>query len=324
MAARADRWWRAIALVVAAVAAATVGAVLAARAGWLTPSDEVLRQRYALPGSRFFEFEGQPIHYVDEGEGAAVVLVHGSFGSLRMWEAWAAALRGRHRVIRFDRPPMGLSGAAPGGDYGATREMRIIDALTTELGVSRFVLVGTSSAGVAAAGYAAAHPQRVRGLVLSNVAVGAFDTHPERLPAWLRLVLWVDLWFGGWHPNELWRQVLRRNFHDPGKVTASLVEEWTALNNRAQRMPPTGSAESQVEAFARTPRDLPRIRAPTLLLWSAHDHELPVESVGQRALQLLGSPDKSLQIVPGCGHLMPLECGPESAALAVAWLARLP
>lgn len=324
MATRVGRWLRGLAPVVVLVGVVAGAALFAARSGWLSPSDAALRTRYGLPESRFFDFEGQPVHYVDEGQGEAVVLVHGSFGSLRMWDSWAAALRGRHRVIRFDRPPMGLSGAAPDGDYGVAREMRIIDALTATLGVPRFVLVGTSSAGVSTAGYAAANPQRVRALLLSNVAVGAFDTHPERRSVWFQLVLRADRWFGGWHPRELWRQVLRGNFHDPAKVTPQLVDEWTALNNRAQRMPPSPGAESAAVGFERTPADLPRITAPTLLLWSAHDHELPVETVGARALQLLGAADKSLQVVPECGHMMPLECGPESAALAARWLARLP
>lgn len=306
--------------VATAAVVATGAFVIAARGGWLTPDDATLRARYGLPESRFMDIDGQSIHYTDQGQGDAVVLVHGSFGSLRMWQDWVRALAPQYRVIRFDRPPMGLSGHSPTGDYGTEREMQIIDALTRRLGVERFALVGTSSAGVSTAGYAAAHPERVSALVLSNIAVGAFDMDVGRLSGWFRLVLRVDGWLGGWHLQEFWRQVMTNNFHDPGRLSPELVREWTDLNNRAQRMPPGPQSENPGAALARTPSDLPRIVAPTLLLWSANDHELPVETVGRKGLELLGSSRKSLEIVEDCGHMMPLECGPQSAARALAFL----
>ena len=66
----------------------------------------------------------QQLHYVDEGTGPAVVLVHGSYASLRQWQAWADALKGSYRVIRFDRPGMGLSGPSPDARYDGDAEAR--------------------------------------------------------------------------------------------------------------------------------------------------------------------------------------------------------
>ena len=297
--------------------------VLGARRGWLAPDDAALRARYALPASRFIDIDGQSIHVVDEGQGPVILLVHGSFGSLRMWDEWVAALRGRYRIIRFDRPPMGLSGASPRGDYGAEREMRLIAAVADQAGVARFVLVGTSSAGVSTAGFAAAHPERVQALILSNVAAGRFAPDTSHLSPWFRFVLRVDRQLGGHHLQEFWRQVLRVNFHDPARVTDAMVAEWTDLNNRAQRMPPAPGGESPLAALDRTPRDLPRITAPTLVLWSANDHELPLETVGRRVFALLGTADKSLAVVERCGHIQPLECGARSVSLAQPFLARV-
>jgi hypothetical protein len=97
--------------VIAFVIAMGIGAfVLAARCGWLRPDDTELRARYALPASRFETIGKQALHIVDEGSGPPVVLVHGSYASLRQWDHWADLLKGQYRVIRFDRPAMGLSG----------------------------------------------------------------------------------------------------------------------------------------------------------------------------------------------------------------------
>ena len=313
--------WAAITLGLIGIAVAVL--IVAARAGWLTPDDAVLRSRYALPESRFALISGESIHVVEQGQGPVVVLLHGSFGSLRMWNDWAAELASRYRVIRFDRPPMGLSGPDPAGRYDTERELRILSELTGQLGGERFFLVATSSAGVVGAAYAAAHPERLHGLVLANVAVGPFAMNADHLSARMKLLLRIDPWFGGWRPAAFWQEVLRANFFHPERVTPELAREWADLNNRAQRMPRAPGAENSAAAFERTPRDLARISSPTLLLWSQHDHELPVETVGARGLELLAARDKRLVVVPDCGHMMPLECGTDSARLAGVFFDRI-
>ena len=52
--------------------------------------------------SRFIDIDGQSIHYTDEGQGEAVVLVHGSLRQPADVAGLGAALAPRyHRVIRF-------------------------------------------------------------------------------------------------------------------------------------------------------------------------------------------------------------------------------
>ena len=111
--------------VVSVVAMLGLGAfALLLRSGLLAPGEAQLRAKYGLPGSHFIEIDGEPIHYSDEGEGEAIVLVHGTFGSLRMWKDWVATLGGRYRIVRFDRPPYGLSGPDPGGATGRSARSR--------------------------------------------------------------------------------------------------------------------------------------------------------------------------------------------------------
>ena len=303
--------------------AAAAALVLSARAGLLTADDAKVRARYALAESRFVQIDGESVHFVDQGQGPAIVLVHGSFGSLRMWNEWAAQLTPRYRVLRFDRPRMGLSGPSPAGRTGTEQELRIIAALTNKLGVERFFLAATSSAGASAAAYAADHPEQVRGLILANIAVGAFSPNNAQRSRTLKFLRAIDPVFKGWRPQEFWRQVLLENFFDKSRVTPALAREWTDLNNRAQRMPPATGKANPMAAFDQTVNDLARMSVPTLLLWSDHDHELPLETTGLRGLKLLGSRDKELQVVTNCGHMMPLECGAASAPRALAFFNRI-
>ena len=308
--------------IVALILASGIAAFLiAARAGWLTPSEATLRARYGLAESQYLTIDGQTVHFTDQGEGPAVVLVHGSYGSLRNWEEWVEALSPRYRVIRFDRPRMGLSGPAPAGRVGSEQELRIIDALTRKLGIERFFLVATSSAGAAGAAYTARHPEQVRGLILSKIAIGPYTGRSER-SATLRFLLAIDPWLKGWRSKEFWRQVLLINLDNDEKVTDDLASEWSKLNNRAQRMPPATILDSAGRS-KQTIEDLGRMTAPTLLLWSDNDHERPVEIVGRLGLELLASADKSLEVVADCGHIMPLDCGSDSARNARGFFERL-
>ncbi len=312
---------RQLSIVAVIILAGIAAFLLAARAGWLTPSEAVLRARYGSAESQFVTVDGQTVHFIDQGEGPAVVLVHGSYGSLRNWNEWADALIPRYRLIRFDRPRMGLSGPAPAGRTGSEQELRVIEALTEQLGVERFFLAVTSSAGVSGTAYAADNPQRIRGLILSNIAVGSYTGRSERT-ATLRFLLAMDPWLNGWRSTEFWRQVLLINLENDEKVTDDLAREWSELNNRAQRMPaPTFG--NPAELTERTIEGLGRMSIPTLLLWSDNDHERPVEIVGRYGYELLGSSDRKLEIVADCGHIMPLDCGSESARKAVAFFDRL-
>jgi len=214
-------------------------------------------------------------------------------------------------------------GPAPAGMDDTERELQVIKALTRYLRAERFFVVGTSSAGVAAASYASSHPTQIRGVVLSNIAVGSFKSAATQRSLALRAMLAIDPWLGGWRPAALWQQVLLANFHDPGKVPPGLAREWADLNNRAQRMPPATMLSAPMAKFDRTVEDLPRITAPTLLLWSDHDHELPVETMGRHGFALSGAADKQLEVVSHCGHMLPLECGVESAAIARGFFLRI-
>ncbi len=307
-------------LAIAAVALLGFAAfVVAARSGWLQPGEAELRARYGLPGSHYVMLGGQQLHYADEGSGPAIVLVHGSYASLRQWQAWADALNGSFRVIRFDRPGMGLSGPSPEARYDGDAEAALILKFADRLKLDRFVLAGTSSSGEGVAHFAAQHPQRVQGLILANIAAGPIKMDTSHLTPRFKRVLAIEKWLGGWHMQAFWDEILHMNFADPTKVTPALVREWTELNNRAQGWPHRPRAGGKL-AFAGTPDDLRAITAPTLLLWTDGDHETSAETHGQQTLALLASADKQLSVIAHCGHMLPQECGGQSAAVARPFL----
>lgn len=105
----------------------------------------------------------------DEAAGLPVVLSHALGADLRMWDAFAATLAGRHPVLRYDHRGQGGS-AVPASPW--TLDDLVDDAarVIREWGRGPVVFIGISMGGMVAQGLALRHPELVRGVVLANTA----------------------------------------------------------------------------------------------------------------------------------------------------------
>ena len=110
--------------------------------------------------------------YVDDGGtgGLPVVFLHSFAGDTSHWSGQLAHLRKTRRAIAIDLRGHGKSDAPSNGDYAVEAVARDVDAVANSLGLTRFVLVGHSMGGSTAIAYAAAHPDKVAGLVLASAA----------------------------------------------------------------------------------------------------------------------------------------------------------
>lgn len=102
------------------------------------------------------------------GPGASpLLLLHGLFGNSHEWNSVAEKLsRGRQVIVPDQR---GHGEADWGRDYTAGRLVSDVSDLVTVLGLESFDLVGHSMGGIVSMLYAAAHPDRVRRLVLLDI-----------------------------------------------------------------------------------------------------------------------------------------------------------
>src|SRR5215469_7886992 len=106
----------------------------------------------------FVVVNGVRLRFRDEGEGPAVLLVHGWTLDLEMWDPQVAALRDRFRLIRLDRRGQGLSGGVPAS---SERDSEDLSALCRHLGLTRVALLGMSQGARAVLGFASSAPERV-------------------------------------------------------------------------------------------------------------------------------------------------------------------
>jgi pimeloyl-ACP methyl ester carboxylesterase len=108
--------------------------------------------------------------YVDDGghAGLPVLLVHSYAGSTAHWKSQLSHLRQRRRAIALDLRGHGRSDPPADGDFSIPALSRDIAAVADALELRRFVLVGHSMGGSAAAAFAGEHPDRLGGLVLAG------------------------------------------------------------------------------------------------------------------------------------------------------------
>ena len=103
-------------------------------------------------------------HRIDGGAGPWVTFVTGIANDLTMWDAQAAALEGRFRILRYDLRGHGGSESTP-GDYTIDILVRDLRTLLDALRVEKTHLVGLGLGGAIAQAFAIAHPDRLLGLV---------------------------------------------------------------------------------------------------------------------------------------------------------------
>lgn len=123
--------------------------------------------------NNFLDLNGLQYHYLDEGNGDPVVMVHGNPSWSFYYRDLAKSLREHYRVIVPDHIGCGLSDK-PGDDaYSYTLKQRVddLESLLDQLEVrSRITLVVHDWGGMIGMAYASRHPERIERLVILNTA----------------------------------------------------------------------------------------------------------------------------------------------------------
>jgi len=302
------------------IIAASLVVLLIGAGVWLYTPDRpraALEEIYAAPPSRFVEVAGLRLHLRDTGprDAPAIVLLHGFGSSLHTWDAWAALLEADHRVIRFDLPGFGLTGADPTGDYTDTRSIAVLAALLDQLDLPRAALIGNSMGGRIAWAFAAAHPDRVAKLVLVSpdgfAGPGVEYGRAQSVPALMRVLPYTL-------PMPMLRSNLAIAFADPTRLTEEAVQRSYAMMVAPGVRPAILARMEQMVLPDPVPL-LRRVTMPTLLLWGDKDGMIPVANAQD---YLAALPAATLVVLPGVGHLPQEEAPQDSFVPLRAFLAR--
>lgn len=301
------------------------------QAGPYRRAEAALWRRYGVsPGERFMDVPeaGVRVRVQEAGQGEPLLLVHGGPNGGSTFVPLVAGLPDR-RCLLLDRPGCGLSGPV---EYGRMPLPRLAAAtlagVLDRLGIERIDVAGSSFGGAWALWFAAAHPERVRRLVL----LGAPALVPGMLvPGFMRMMCTPVI--GHLMPMlpqsvSGARWVHRQMGHAASALDALPAEYWEwglrlmadtgtmASDGRAIRSVATPLGVRPGIGF--TPDQLRAVTAPALLYWGAAD-TFGGGDVARAVAGLL--PNATLELVPGAGHLPWLDDPAHAAERIRAFLA---
>lgn len=123
-----------------------------------------------------FDSDGVEIAFIDQGEGDAVLLIHGFASNVSTnWivPGWTGFLRGKgYRTIAFDNRGHGRSAKLHDqAQYGAPLMAEDARRLLDHLGIARAHVMGYSMGARISAFLALAHPERVRTLIFGGLGI---------------------------------------------------------------------------------------------------------------------------------------------------------
>lgn len=292
---------------------AVAAGVLYAFPSTLLATAQYVESARARLSTNSLQVDNLDIAYYEGGPEKAqtILLIHGFGADKSNWPRFARFLTQDYHVIAVDLPGFGDSSKPANISYDVGTQAERLADFMREQGIGRFHVVGNSMGGHIAALLAARHPQEV-------LSVGLFDNAGVTAP----------------HPSELFERLLKGD----NPLVLRSVEDFPALLDFVFVQPPplpgrlrnylaerslqrsafNGMVFQQLrERYIPLEPELPKISAPTLLLWGDRDRVLDVSSIDVMK-PLLKKP--SIAILRDCGHVPMIERPEETARLYLDFL----
>ncbi|WP_435070499.1 alpha/beta fold hydrolase [Amycolatopsis thermoflava] len=241
-----------------------------------------------------------------DGDGPAVLMVHGLGGTTNLYQVQAAALAERFRVIRVDSAGAGRSGLRDG--ISITTHAHDLAAVLDTLGVETAAVVGHSMGTLVARELASRYPAKVSALALLGAV--AEPAEAGRQAQRDRAATLRARGTAAVAPGVVANALSEGTRRDKPEVAAFVRE-------LVMRQDPEGYARNcEALAGAEDPGPVPA-HLPLLLVTGADDKVGP-PSVSEALAGAHGN--ATLEVLPGVGHWTPLEAARETTALLQKFL----
>ena len=250
--------------------------------------------------------DGGKLYYEIAGEGENIVLIHDGPIHHEIWDEQFTVLAQDYRVIRYDRRGYGKS-PAPRAAFSNIDDLH---RLFHDLNIDQAVVFGMSAGGGVAMDFTLEYPEKVSALVLVGAVVSGYGysshmlTRGGRVPALGELLAdpqKVIQYFGWEDPYQIYPE------NSEAKKRCYELLKANPQNARSEKYRYSRPPERPAVNF------LSEIQVPSLVLVGEYD--IPDVHAHSGAIEA-GIPDTKREIIPNCGHLLPLE-QPEAFNAAV-------
>ena len=235
----------------------------------------------------FVEVNGERLHYLMEGSGPAVVMIHSMGIDAAMWRGQFDALSGRYTCIAFDCRGHGDStynGRFVVADVAADHKAGL-----DRLGIGACHVMGLAMGGPVALSFAAQWPEAVRSLVLADTFVDMREVGGARIPEWSKNIRATPM------------EEFGRNYAESRLMKWAPAGAHDTLARTIAKVPPEAYIDVMKAIFEIDFLDeLATVECPALVLWGECDDVTPIEHARQIAD---GIPGAEMRTIPEAGHI---------------------
>ncbi|MBQ4826344.1 alpha/beta hydrolase [Leisingera sp. HS039] len=259
--------------------------------------------RQSAPGA-FAQLSGGLTHYRWSGplRGPVAVCVHGLTTPSFVWGGVARGLAAMgYRVLSYDLYGRGYSDRPEGLQDSSFFTTQLEQLLQDQEVGDDFTLIGYSMGGAIATAFAAAHPTRLRELIL--LAPAGFGSSPGRLTRMIRQIPVL----GDWLMHALYPALHIRSTEAERNLPSSVpgVVDLQQRELGFQGFIPAVLASLRGilnEDFTDELRGLHKAGVPALVIWGQDDAVIPPNSAGRLAERARSVRQEE---IPGAGHGLP-------------------
>jgi pimeloyl-ACP methyl ester carboxylesterase len=261
------------------------------------------------PAGTFAKLGSTRLHYVDQGQGPAIVMIHGIAGNLQNFTyGLATPLAQTHRVICIDRPGYGYSKRSFNADTSLEAQADIIVSLLDHLQIESAVFVGHSLGGTISLAAAQRHPDRVRALALIAPLTHLPEAH---IPAFKALDLPSPLirFILGWTlaiPGTLYRMSLSlKIIFGPERAPRDFAIRGGGILSLKPQTFITASSDVQnaIQSMPAIEVAYANMKTPVHVLFAHEDRILDCKQNGEDLPSRI--PGAQITLVTG-GHMLPV------------------
>jgi haloalkane dehalogenase len=269
--------------------------------------------------SRFLELGGNVVHYVDEGQGPVLLMLHGNPTWSFVYRQVIAELSDSFRCIALDYPGFGLSTAAPGYGFHPADHAQVVAEFVDRLDLTDVTLVAQDWGGPIGLTAVQHLRDRFSGLVLGNTWAWPVngDLHFEVVSRFMggpigRLLIQR---FG------FFVNVMIPAGHRRRKLTAAEMTHYRRPLATPERCAPSAVLPNDIIAarpfLADLQRDFDSLSdLPTLLLWADADIAFRTKELHQ--WESLMNRHHTV-VLPGVGHFLQSDAPTEFANAITTW-----
>ena len=273
--------------------------------------------------SRFVELDGNVVHYVDEGSGPILLMLHGNPVWSFVYREVIAALRDRFRCIALDFPGFGLSTGAPGYGYRARDHADLLVSFLDRQDLSQLTLVGHNWGGPFGLYAAQRRPGTFDRLVLTNTWAWPLNGDPSSEV------------FSRAMGNPIGRALLRQSnllvsafipsAHKRRKLSAAEMAHYRESTPTPERRLAGAVLPGELVGAREFFTDLadhlgPLQQLPTLIVWADKD---PIFTDKYRERLQATFPNHTTTVLHGVGHFLQSDAPAEFNGAIEAWWADL-